>query len=85
MDSEDVKEAVEDGVGLESGSAGKASNAVPKILADLKSTLQSGDLSRYGIYKLVKDTVRLVTGGYWLGPRMEPAIRILKKVKDPVA
>ena len=85
VNSEDVKEAVEDGVGLESGSAGKASNAEAKTLADLKSRLQSGDLSRYGIYKLVKDAVRSVTGGYWLGPRMEPTIRILKRVKDPVA
>lgn len=29
-----------------------------------------------------RDAVRRYTGGYWAGPRLEPKIRILKRVKD---
>ena len=83
MDSEDIREAVDDGVDVKSGAADTGSVAGAENMAGFKSRLLSGDLSRYGIYKLVKDTVRKATGGYWLGPRMRPSIRILKRVKDP--
>lgn len=55
-------------------------------LGDLKARLllPFGQMSRFETYTLVKDAVRLVTGGYWIGPRMEPAIRILRRVKDPL-
>jgi alpha-1,6-mannosyltransferase len=76
LDSEDVQEAVHDQADLGSGVGLKS-------FGDIGSRLLDGTLSRHGIYLLVKDAVRLVTGGYWLGPRMEPAIRILKRVKDP--
>jgi len=33
---------------------------------------------------LVRDAVRGVTGGWWIGPRMEPKVRILKRVKEPL-
>ena len=81
VDSKDVKEAVEDGVDLESGTSTRFVEG--GILGDATARLLHGDMSRYEIYRLVKDTVRSVTGGYWIGPRMEPAIRILKRVKDP--
>uniref|UniRef100_L2G410 Mannosyltransferase n=1 Tax=Colletotrichum fructicola (strain Nara gc5) TaxID=1213859 RepID=L2G410_COLFN len=32
--------------------------------------------------KRIRDKVRSLTGGWWAGPRMEPRIRILKRVKD---
>jgi len=40
------------------------------------------EVERFGTWKLVRDMVRSVTGGWWVGPRMEPAIRILRRVKD---
>lgn len=48
-------------------------------LSQLKETMLRGNLSRYEIYKLVKDATRKVTGGWWVGPKMEPKISILKK------
>ena len=78
MESEDVKKAAEAPVDLESGS--KSTGA--KSWTDLKSNLMSKDLNRFRIYQLLKTTVRSLTGGYWIGPRMSPAIRVLKRVKD---
>lgn len=51
---------------------------------DIKDTLLKGELSRYEIYKLVKEATRSVTGGWWVGPRMEPTISILRRIKDPL-
>ncbi|KAH6660524.1 Alg9-like mannosyltransferase [Truncatella angustata] len=36
-------------------------------------------LGRGAMVKKVRDTVRGLTGGWWVGPRMEPRVRILKK------
>jgi alpha-1,6-mannosyltransferase len=55
-----------------------------RSLGELKDTLLGGELSRYEIYRLVKDVTRSVTGGWWVGPRMEPKISILRRIKDPV-
>lgn len=84
VDSEDVREAVKDPVDVESGMADRGSVATMSLV-DSGARLLSKDLSRYEKYRLIKDTVRLITGGYWIGPRMTPAIRILKRVKDPLA
>ena len=83
MDSGDVKDAAEKPVDLESGSKDSGLDSRVKALGDLKTALISRNLNRYGVYKLVKNTVRSLTGGYWLGPRMEPAIRVLKRIKEP--
>lgn len=83
MRSEDVNEAAEKPVDLESGSKDAGSDFRVNLLADLKAALLSRALNRYGIYQLTKNTVRSLTGGYWVGPRMEPAIRILKRMKEP--
>jgi alpha-1,6-mannosyltransferase len=77
-ETQDVKEAVGEPVDLDSGSR----RAGIKSLADIKERIFSKRLNRYEIYMLVKDTERFLTGGYWLGPRMAPAIRILKRVHD---
>jgi alpha-1,6-mannosyltransferase len=53
-------------------------------LGEMKEILLKGNLSRYEIYKLVKDVTRKVTGGWWIGPKMEPKISILKRVHDPL-
>jgi alpha-1,6-mannosyltransferase len=49
-------------------------------LGELRETVLRGHLSRYEIYKLAKDVIRSITGGWWIGPRMEPKISILKRV-----
>ena len=53
-------------------------------LSEIRETLLRGRLSRYEIYKLVKDVTRSITGGWWVGPRMEPKISILKRVRTPL-
>ncbi|KAI0505101.1 Alg9-like mannosyltransferase family-domain-containing protein [Xylaria bambusicola] len=48
--------------------------------ADVES---AGDrvLGRGTLVKRVRDMVRKTTGGWWIGPRMEPRIHILRKVR----
>jgi alpha-1,6-mannosyltransferase len=36
-------------------------------------------LSKAEIVWCVRDAVRLLTGGWWIGPRLEPKIRILTR------
>ncbi|KAF9879779.1 Alg9-like mannosyltransferase [Colletotrichum karsti] len=56
----------------------------------LKPGVQTGDekeegekvLGRGLLVKKARDLVSRYTGSWWVGPRMEPRIRILKKVKD---
>lgn len=55
-----------------------------RSLGDIKARLVFDEMNRFRIVSLLRDTVRLITGGWWIGPRMEPAIRILKRVKTPV-
>ncbi|KAG4437448.1 hypothetical protein IFR05_007053 [Cadophora sp. M221] len=49
-------------------------------MSDLKTRLMLEEMGRFGTFRLVRDAVRIVTGGYWFGPRMEPRIRILRRV-----
>ncbi|CZS94547.1 related to ECM39 protein, involved in cell wall biogenesis and architecture [Rhynchosporium agropyri] len=51
-------------------------------MANEKTRLLLEEMGRFGTFRLVRDAVRVVTGGYWIGPRMEPKIRILRRVKD---
>lgn len=58
--------------------AGEHKNAVPG---------KGGERKRVVIGKgkdiaALRDKVRVVSGGWWVGPRMEPKIRILRRVKD---
>ena len=78
LDSEDVEEAAKKPVDLENG----FKNTLVESWADLRAMLQWKDLKRYKIYLSAKDTVRSLTGGYWIGPRMAPAVRVLKRVKN---
>jgi len=79
LDSEDVKEAVEE------GKAGREKEEVKRKLEDFKAKLMFQEMGRFGTWNLVRDGVRLVTGGYWVGPRMEGKIRILRRVGEPLA
>jgi alpha-1,6-mannosyltransferase len=76
--SGDVQKALKEGRGIDRGSEESEEEA------DKKSRLILQELGTFGTYKLIRDAVRQVTGGYWIGPRMEPTIRILSKVQDPL-
>lgn len=78
LDSQGVQEKVEELKRTKTMRKGLPS------LNELKETLLSRNLSRYEIYKLIKDVTRSATGGWWFGPRMEPKINILKRVYDPL-
>jgi alpha-1,6-mannosyltransferase len=50
-------------------------------------SVESGEGNRLGRGRLlwkIKETVRSFTGGWWVGPRMEPKIRILKRLRGGV-
>ncbi|RDL34705.1 Mannosyltransferase [Venustampulla echinocandica] len=78
-DSQDVKDAVENSADLE---LGKVDGDEKRSIANLKARLRAEEMDRFGTFNLLRDTVRLGTGGWWVGPRMEPKIRILKRVKS---
>jgi alpha-1,6-mannosyltransferase len=73
--SEDVKKGVEAGVG-------RGNKEEKKGFMDLKTKLMFEEMGKFGTYNLIRDAGRLVTGGWWVGPRMEGRIRILRRVKD---
>ena len=73
--SEDRRKAVDEGVYQRGGTK-------IRTLTELRFRIKTQELSRFGIYNLVRDVVRSITGGYWFGPKMEPAIRLLKRIKD---
>ncbi|KAK8020096.1 hypothetical protein PG990_005234 [Apiospora arundinis] len=52
--------------------------------AGSSSDLESGNvqvLGRGALVRRVREAVRKVTGGWWIGPRMEPKIQILKRLR----
>ncbi|KAI9640663.1 alpha-1,6- mannosyltransferase [Ciborinia camelliae] len=49
---------------------------------DLRTKLMFEEMNKFGTYNLLRDAGRLVTGGWWIGPRMEGKIRILKRIGD---
>ncbi|KAH7417148.1 glycosyltransferase family 22 protein [Cadophora sp. MPI-SDFR-AT-0126] len=51
-------------------------------MGDLKARLMLEEMGKFGMFRLVRDAVRVVTGGYWVGPRMEPRIMILRRVVE---
>lgn len=75
--SQDVKDAVDSNADLELGKP----DAENQSVANLKARLRAEEMDRFGTFNLLRDTIRLATGGWWIGPRMEPRIRILKRVK----
>ncbi|KAH8676656.1 glycosyltransferase family 22 protein [Tricladium varicosporioides] len=78
-DSEEVKAALETGGDLKQGVRERQS------IADLKARLMAEEMGRFGTFNLLRDAVRMFTGGWWIGPRMRPKIRILRRVRDDVA
>ena len=56
-----------------------------RSMEDLRAKLLLEEMGRFGTFNLLRDGVRTVTGGWWVGPRMEPRIRVLKRVRDDVS
>ncbi|KAG9238665.1 glycosyltransferase family 22 protein [Amylocarpus encephaloides] len=44
--------------------------------------IRAREMNGFGTFNLLRDGVRSVTGGWWVGPRMRPSVRILRRVKD---
>jgi alpha-1,6-mannosyltransferase len=80
-DSSDVVHEVEKG-NQGAGSSDREERRRKK--GDMKAKLMFEEMAKFGTFNLVRDAVRGVTGGWWIGPRMEPKIRILKRVKEPL-
>ncbi|KXH50843.1 Alg9-like mannosyltransferase, partial [Colletotrichum simmondsii] len=59
----------------------KPGSATMSVAGD-EETGESNILGRGLVVKRVRDFVRGMTGGWWVGPRMEPRIRIMKRAKD---
>ncbi|QSZ33902.1 hypothetical protein DSL72_005476 [Monilinia vaccinii-corymbosi] len=53
-----------------------------KGFLDPKTKLMFQAMNNFGTYNLLRDAGRLITGGWWIGPRMEGKIRILKRIGD---
>lgn len=73
---EDVGRIEEEGVDKAEG------NTEGKGFLDLKTKLMFEEMNNFGTYNLLRDAGRLVTGGWWIGPRMEGKIRILRRIGD---
>ncbi|TGO10995.1 hypothetical protein BTUL_0120g00330 [Botrytis tulipae] len=74
--AEDVKRIEEEGTQNVKG------NRERNGFLDLKTKLMFEEMNKFGTYNLLRDAGRLVTGGWWIGPRMEGRIRILRRIGD---
>ncbi|KAI0021037.1 glycosyltransferase family 22 protein [Xylariomycetidae sp. FL0641] len=71
-------------VGVVHGYAG-VEVARPGTLAEEKGDVESGDdnvLGRGSLVRRVKEKVRGLTGGWFVGPRMEPRVYILRRIRE---
>ncbi|TEY33275.1 hypothetical protein BOTCAL_0688g00040 [Botryotinia calthae] len=66
----------------EGGAQNVEKNREGKGFLDLKTKLMFEEMNKFGTYNLLRDAGRLVTGGWWIGPRMEGRIWILKRIGD---
>lgn len=74
--SEEVRNAVEHGVKSDGQSEMRSFGA-------LRRRVVGHGMSKSEFLSEAKFVARRFTGGWWVGPRMEPKIRILKRVKEP--
>jgi alpha-1,6-mannosyltransferase len=78
--SEDVRDAV-DTVKLDR----EEQEEIERKRNDRKAKLLFEEMGKFGTWNLIRDGVRKTTGGWWVGPRMSPTIRILKRIKDELS
>ncbi|KAL3306287.1 Alg9-like mannosyltransferase [Colletotrichum asianum] len=70
-------------VGVVQGYAGIEILKPGAVVAGEQDTEEGEKVLGRGLWvRKIRDKVRSLTGGWWAGPRMEPRIRILKRVKD---
>ncbi|KAI8284773.1 Dol-P-Man:Man(7)GlcNAc(2)-PP-Dol alpha-1,6-mannosyltransferase [Colletotrichum sp. SAR 10_98] len=70
-------------VGVVQGYAGIEILKPGAVVAGEQDTEEGEKVLGRGLWvKRIRDKVRSLSGGWWAGPRMEPRIRILKRVKD---
>jgi len=81
--AQDVKDAVEEKA-VEGIDEEFKKRDEKEDVESMKARLLLKELGAFGSYGLVRDAVRQVTGGWWVGPRMEPRIRILRRIKNPL-
>ena len=72
--SEDVQEAVKLGRDEEDERL--------RVRNDRKAKLLFEEMGNFGTYNLLRDGVRATTRGWWVGPRMSPKIRVLRRVRE---
>jgi alpha-1,6-mannosyltransferase len=77
--SDDVKSAVGD-KDLELG-VGEGSMSNEEI-EQRRLMVRAEEMNRFGGFNLLRDWVRGVTRGWWLGPKMVPSVRILRQIRD---
>ncbi|KAI6711807.1 alg9-like mannosyltransferase [Diplocarpon mali] len=81
--SADVADEAERAVGdVEKAARDEESAGEIRAWEDATARLSLDEMGRSGTFGRVRDAVRVLTGGYWIGPRMEPRIRILRRVKE---
>ncbi|EPE29669.1 hypothetical protein GLAREA_00829 [Glarea lozoyensis ATCC 20868] len=76
--SDDVKSAVEDAyveLGKEEG------HMTDNEMEERRLRIRAEEMNQFGAFNLVRDGVRGVTRGWWVGPRMVPSLRILRQVR----
>lgn len=64
---------------------GFAGIEVLKPSSTTQGDIESGQdpvLGRGSIVRKIRDLVRGVTGGWWIGPRMEPRVHLLRKMRE---
>ncbi|KAL0938748.1 Alg9-like mannosyltransferase [Colletotrichum truncatum] len=84
-DPASVKGGQWDTVGVVQGYAGiEVLRPGAKVASGAGEDEEAGEkvLGRGLLVKRLRDQVRKLTGGWWVGPRMEPRIRILKRIKE---
>ncbi|TVY53214.1 Dol-P-Man:Man(7)GlcNAc(2)-PP-Dol alpha-1,6-mannosyltransferase [Lachnellula cervina] len=80
--SVEVKDAVDS---MEVNNAVTGGEEERRSMEDLRARLLLEEMSKFGTFNLLRDGIRTVTGGWWIGPRMEPRIMVLKRVEDDVS
>lgn len=43
--------------------------------------VRAEEMNQFGTFNLLRDGARSVTGGWWVGPRMRPSVRVLRRVR----
>ncbi|CAG8975679.1 hypothetical protein HYALB_00007882 [Hymenoscyphus albidus] len=73
-DGDEVRDTLRD---LEEG--GKEGT---KSVEERRLRVRAQEMNRFGTFNLLRDGARGVTGGWWVGPRMEPSVKVLRRTRE---